>query len=185
METPAALVVDEIGHRVGVLGLDVLEAGAAWEPTPPVPVLVLDLASLPPRMRVAEPAVEVKGRNESFPVGPFGSLVEGDRAAQVGRDALDGFAQPCKRSVGAVALGHGDEHGVASDSFSDAFSEAHQGGAVPSTDQMVGFPVADLAAVAHLTGPQPDVRQCRALVGVTGLAGSPGSPAPPATFGWA
>ena len=61
METPAALVVDEIGHRVGVLGLDVLEAGAAWESTPPVPVLVLDLASLPPRMRVAEPAVEAKG----------------------------------------------------------------------------------------------------------------------------
>ena len=46
-EAPAALIVDECSHGVGVFGINVRELGAAGEPPAPLSVLILDLPTLP------------------------------------------------------------------------------------------------------------------------------------------
>ena len=54
-EAAAALVVDDGSGVLGLGGGDEAEVGAPWEPPAHLAVLVLDLAALPRRVRVAEP----------------------------------------------------------------------------------------------------------------------------------
>ena len=55
VEAAAALVVDDVCGVLGLGGGDEAEVGAPWEPPAHLAVLVLDLAALPRRVRVAEP----------------------------------------------------------------------------------------------------------------------------------
>ena len=67
VEAAAALPVDQVGDVVDVGLVEVVEAGTAGEPPAPGAVLVLDLAALPRRVRVAEPGVDPVGGDEGRP----------------------------------------------------------------------------------------------------------------------
>lgn len=86
VELASALVVDDVRGVVGFGGEDVREVGAAWEPPAPLPVEVLDLAALPWRVGVTEPAFDAVGVRDGGPVRPFRSLIEGDRFEEPGWD---------------------------------------------------------------------------------------------------
>lgn len=118
-EAASALAVDERGDAVDVGLVEVVEAGAAWEPPAPGAVLVLNLAALPGRVRVAEPHVDAPRRGDRLPVGPLCALVEGDRPQQPVGDPVQAFGEPGERRVCVLAAGHGDRERVAADTLGE------------------------------------------------------------------
>lgn len=167
VEAASALVVDDVGDVVGVGGSDAGEVGAVVEPPAPLAVEVLDLASLPGRVRVTEPDVDPVELGDDRPVRLLRSLVKGERASQMRGDPLETFDEPADHGLGALALGNGDRDRVPG----DPFAEPQHRGPVPFADDLVGFPMAQLGSVIDRCWAQTDVGQRWAAVGVTGLAG--------------
>ena len=67
VESAAALPVDDRGGVIGVGLVDCAEVDAAREPESELSVEVLDLAALPRRVRLAEPAVKGVAGSEVVP----------------------------------------------------------------------------------------------------------------------
>ena len=89
VEAAAALVVEDVSGVFCLGDGDEAQVGAAGEPPADLAVEVLDLAALPRGVRVAEPDLQVVVVGEAAPVRPFGAAVEGQRAPQVRRDAVE------------------------------------------------------------------------------------------------
>ncbi len=173
-EVAPALAVDDRVDVVDVVLVEDIEAGASGEPAAPGAVLVLDLAALPWRVRVAEPDVDAVGRGEGFPLGSLRALLEGDRARHGGGDAIEPFDEPSERRERVVTLGHRDRERVAGDTL----GEGDQRRLVAGPDDLVNLPVADLEAIVDLGRSGGDVGQSGpTLVGVAGLSGPASWPA--------
>ena len=140
VESAAALPVDDRGGVIGVGLGDSAEVGAAWEPPSELAVEVLDLAALPRRVGLTEPAVDRVADGECFPLGPLRSLVERQRAEQVRWDLFACFNETGEDVDGGLAKRHRDRDRVAG----DAFGQPDHRGTVVGADDLIRFPMARL-----------------------------------------
>ena len=152
----------------GVFGLgdgDKSQVGAAGEPPAHLAVLVLDLAALPRRVRVAEPDLQVVVVGEAAPVRPFGAAVEGQRAPQVRGDSVEALDEAGEDRFGVVAVGHGDRDQVAA----LALGQPDHRGPVVGADDLIDLPVARHRALVDGGGTLGDVRPAGPRPGISPL----------------